>query len=313
MTFDFGGDQGTNPEFEFDPNAPLEDQLEFLEQEFGDGSGASSGGGDVINNVGKVILSELRGAADALGQNPIVFEQLFEQFEREFWTDVSRDVFQNFMLRDPSLLEGGNNFGFFEGDLDAMNFLTTPEGFNELLTYSRWWWGSKIPGVADVWGGTSSPSGGSGSGRARPSFDLAQLANRVTDLYRAYLMTEPEGARGKAQAYVDAVLRNPDQPLDFDTFILGHYIQKEARYASIYRDKPESMSEQQFLGPYVSLASQVLRPKNQASAAIGGAQFGASAQQFQDRLTRSNEFRTSSPFLNSLEGRMRSLRGVLKG
>jgi hypothetical protein len=116
-----------------------------------------------------------------------------------------------------------------------------------------------------------------------------------------------------AKAYVDKIVKNPDQTLDFDEFILGNNIQKENRYASIYKQKPSSMSEQEFLQPYHQTAKQILQPDAAAGAAIGGAQFGASAAQFQERLARSNEYQTSSPFMQGLEGRMSSIKGLLKG
>lgn len=306
---------------EFDPN---KDNSSFFSQEFGEsGSSTGSGGADLLDNIGKQILAEIKKTASAIGWEPIVAEQLFEQFEGDFWRSAQEDIFQYNALISPTLLEAG----VIEGSNDlvggggpADEFLENPQSVNLLLNYARYWWGTKLgPDFADNWrasgSGSSGRSGGGGPSEAdiRAQFDLNQLAIRADDLYRAYLLTDADAPRSLAKAYVDQVVKNPKQQLDFDTFILTNYVQKSPRYASIYKNKPKSMSEIDFLSPYMNTAKQVLRPDEAANVAIGGAQFGADAAAFEERLKRSNEFRTSSPFLQSLEGRMRSLQGVLKG
>ena len=72
-------------------------------------------------------------------------------------------------------------------------------------------------------------------------------------------------------------------------------------------------SEEDYLLPYFAAAQQLSRPNAAGGIAISGAQFGASAQSFGQRLRRTKTATSSAPFLNELEGRLRHLNGVLKG
>lgn len=318
--FDGGENQGGSA---FDANDPTFNLGAANNENFYDektSSGGEVGGAPIIDNVNKQILAEMRAAAKKMGENPIFYEQIFEQFNREFWGDADKDIFQYEALVSPTLQ--ANEPGFIAantGEDTAQEFVQNEDSYNKLLGYARWWYSNKIPGLADNWGGSSS-SGGSGGGKSGPSaadirasFDLDQLANRVDDLFRSYLITESKDPRTLAKQYVDTIVSNPDQELDFDTWVVNNHIKKQPRYASIYGQKPEGMSEQQFLQPYLNIANQVLRPDNAGDAAIGGAQFGASPEAFRNRLARSNETVTSAPFMQNLEGRLNSLKGVLKG
>lgn len=279
----------------------------------------SNQGSDVIQNVGKVILGHLRDTADVLGENPIVFEQMYEQYESAFWKDVDRDLFRGRLTTSGPDLTGTGH----PAEARPMWFLEDPDGFKALLGYARNWWGAKIgPGVSEAWVGGSGRGGGGGGGRGRTlptekqirqQFDLNQLGRRASDLWRAFLLDEPGDARQLAKSYVDEIVKSRgEQKIDFDSFI-EQKIEDSPRYAAIMKNKPAGMRADQYLQGYYQTAMNVLRPDNAEDAAIGAAQFGADAGAFQQRLKRSNEARTSAPFMESLEGRLRSVKGVLKG
>lgn len=263
------------------------------------------------SNFNKQLLSELKATANSLGENPIIFEQLFDRWNRDFWEDMTHVFFDNqFDISVSPHLP--------QEDRDDINETTLFDKarLELMMNYGRNWWASKFgPEVADSWAVSNSPGRGrSGTPDIRSQFDLDQLANRANDLHRAYLLTDADNPRAMAKKYVDQIVKTGGkEKIDFDTFILTNNIEGTARYASIYRNKPDGMSETDFIQPYYQTAQQVMRPDEAAATAIEGAQFGASAQQFQERLARSNEFRTSAPFMQNLEGRMRSIKDVFKG
>lgn len=291
----------------------------YIDQETGE-SGRVGGTG-LFNNVNSQVLSEMKSAAKKMGENPMFFEQIFDRYNNAFWKDANRDVLKYYA--DARMNERRNKSGATE-DQSAE---THAGAFERLVAYARWWYSNKIPSLADFWSGASGdgsgPGGGGGGGgggsrgptaaQIRAQFDIGQLATRVDDLHRALLLTESGDPRGIAKEYVDAVVRNPEQELDFDTFVIQGHIEKSPRFASIYVSKPSHEKAEDYIGRYMEMASAVLRPENADEAAIGGAQFGADAMAFEERLKRSNEFRTSSNFMQSLEGRMRSIKEVLKG
>jgi hypothetical protein len=162
------------------------------------------------------------------------------------------------------------------------------------------------------WRPKSKPTGGGGSGRAVQSFDRAELGEVVNSMWRSYLLESNPNAAALVNAYISVAQSNPDQRVDFQTFVLGK-IRQSGRYASIYRNKPDSMDEGQYLSPYMETASQYVRPKNVADYAISGAQFGVDPAAYRSRLGRSNEVQTSAPYITQLESLMRDVSGVLRG
>lgn len=196
---------------------------------------------------------------------------------------------------------------------------------HSLYEIAKNWLNIRSPELKKMYTGDFGPrvsGGGSGSrGRGsrgpsaadiRAQFDLDALTENVNQMYRAYLLQEAPGARKIASAYVEAIVRNPEQKLDFQQFVLNR-IRGEARHKSIYRNKPESVDELDYLGPYVQAARSVMRPQNADEAAVGGAMFGADAQSFQARLERSDEVTGSAPFINSMQARVSDISKVLRG
>ena len=153
---------------------------------------------------------------------------------------------------------------------------------------------------------------GGGAARALPTFDKAQLGEVGNELWRAYLLESNPNMAALVDAYVSTRRSNPDQPLDFQTYILGK-IRGSGRYSSIYRNKPDSMNEGQFLAPYVETAMQYVRPANMESVALGGAMFGADPAAYRARIGRTNEVQTSAPYIQEMEAMMRDVSGVLRG
>ncbi len=130
---------------------------------------------------------------------------------------------------------------------------------------------------------------------------------------RALVLEDHKDPRKVARQYVDAVVKGKgEKKIDFATFVETR-IEKTARYKSIYRNKPEHLSAGQYISPYLQSAQQFAAPADAADIAIGGAQFGASAEQFRSRLQREDSFTGSAPFIQNLEGRMQDLNNVLKG
>jgi hypothetical protein len=156
----------------------------------------------------------------------------------------------------------------------------------------------------------SRSSGGYGSGVSADSFDLDQLSLAATNAWRAYLLEEPPDARGIARAYVDAYLKNPNQRLDFDTFVINR-IKESSRYAQVYANKPAGMDELEFNAPFVAAATQLLRPENVNPTAVAGMRLAGSQEAYGSLLLKQREVVTSSPFMQRLEQRLSNLRTVL--
>lgn len=316
------------PEFEkarskFNPRGQNKYAIDKSTGESGRVSGHS-----IFGNVNQIIVAEMKATAKKMGENPIIFEQIFDQYNNAFWQDAAKDIFEGRAFWD------GDERGKRMHDKNNINnewaeqFVSTTQGINTLLNYARWWYGSKIPGLADNWQGTKTGGGGGGGGRGgggggrtgptaqeiRNQFDVDQLSQRTDDLFRAYLLDPAADPRSIAKQYVDEVVRTRGEvEIDFDTFVLTKHVKNSPRYAAIYKNKPTDISETDYISMYQQMAAQVLRPDEVADIAIGGAQFGASPEQFAQRLQRSNAYRTSAPFLEDLAGRMESIKGVLKG
>lgn len=147
----------------------------------------------------------------------------------------------------------------------------------------------------------------------RNRFDIDQLAEQAQMIWRGKLLDDMVDPQKMARAFVEAIVATRgEKVIDFATYVEKR-ARNTARYASIYRDKPEGQSDEQFLQPYFQAAQQVLRPGNAAGTAIYGAQFGASAGQFGEMLAQSNEVKTSAPYIQELSSRMEALRSVFKG
>jgi hypothetical protein len=243
------------------------------------------------------LFDEIPNVAEAFGENPQTYAAWLSNLFPDLLRAVDRSINSDYLA-----------------PLDLTN---TPAGFEFIYGIATNWLGSRDRRLQEALdlglGARRSGGGGGGGGRSvAQQFDLDQLANSVRDIWRGTLLEEPKDARGIARAYVDAVTANPMQKLDFETFVLTR-VEQEPRYASIYRNKPASMSAQQYMAPYFNMAVQVAAPQEAAKLAIGGAQFGADPNAFRNRLARTDAVTGSSPFISRLEQRLSNLKGVLKG
>lgn len=214
------------------------------------------------------------------------------------------------------------NYAAAYGTTPVSFYTETDAGFDYLLNYGRRYFEGKITGLDfDVQLDQLSGSGRRGSSGARgptpdeirAQFDLDELAQGATKLWQGWLLEEPADPRGIARAYVDTIVSTMgEQEVDFTEFVRAR-AKDTARWASIYKNKPEAMAEEQYLQPYFQSASQILRPQEAADAAIRGAQFGASGQAFQQSLNRSDTVTGSAPYISALQDKMSAVSGILKG
>lgn len=260
---------------------------------------------DYINDV---LLDDMKSAAGLLGVDPALMFGWYDKY--------SAPMFQ--YLRDEVLPSFQTNVGGTWPD--------TPAAFDTLYKFARNWLGQQDPYVGKALRGHApnlpKPKGPGGSGRRgsagpsaadiRAQFDLDELSGRIDSMWKGYLLETPTNARAIASAYVDQIVKNPNQRLDFDTYVLNR-IKGTARYKSIYRNMPESEDPLEYIGRYQRSALTMLRPDNAARVAIGGAQFGADPAAFAARVQREDEVTGSAPFISGLERRLESVGGVLKG
>lgn len=206
-----------------------------------------------------------------------------------------------------------------QGDIQSRKtdyYKGTQDGINELIEFGIQFMGGQMGASLSP----AAPRGPGGGGRRGPSaqdirnqFDIEQLSNSVDDLNRMLVFEPHSGAKKLAREYVEAVVRGKgEKKIDFETFVRSR-IEKTSRFKSIYRNKPDALKAEQYMAPYFQQARGVARPDEAADLAIGGAQFGASTQAFQARLARTAAVTGSSPFINSLEGRLQDLNQVFKG
>lgn len=213
--------------------------------------------------------------------------------------------------------------GSLKAQMGAHYYTQTQQGFMELTT-RVWDWFNQRSGVdlgayptAEVRGGGR---GGGGGGRRGPTdqeirnkFDLDELSEAASNIWRGMLLTDDADTRGMAKAYVDAIVAaRGEKKIDFTEFIRKRAKQTD-RYASIYSNKPDAMSEEAYLAPYYQSAMQVLSPGQAANVAIGGAQFGADPRTFAERLRRSEAATGSAPYINELQERLGSLNRLFRG
>ena len=212
---------------------------------------------------------------------------------------------------------------------EMMNFLNDkyaskahdlgPGTMEMLGTMGLWWIRGNRPELGDdlMADTAKKPRGGTGrrtEAQIRAQFDIDEMARSITDLWRGYLLEEPEDARGIARGYIDQVVKNPDQKLDFKSYVVRQ-IEGTSKYNNFTRQKPETLGYEDFITPYIQQAMQVLGggEEGQLQEIVGaGAGLNASPSAFASRLAKTNEVTGSSPFMQNVEARLSRLRGVFK-
>lgn len=282
------------------------------------------------------LAKDLRAVADDLGQPSFVLDN---------WMDEQFDVMlnylyaQGFIAREEDfnasvdvLVPGGGSLTIGDmGDQRFEDLNRTPtvggkynpfsiEGLSAIYQASLLWVGAQIPGFNQIRGNTQA-GGGSGGSRGptaqdiRNSMDEDQLTQAASNLWQTYLIEENPDARRIAKDYINEIVATKGQKkLDFETFVMGR-IKKTGRYAALYRNKDEGVSELQYLQPFVQTAMSALGGKKGAvhSVAAEGAILGSDPASFAARLQREDAVRNSSGFISGLEERVRGLNNVLRG
>lgn len=75
----------------------------------------------------------------------------------------------------------------------------------------------------------------------------------MNDLWFNAVLDSAPNPRGLAKAYVETIVKDPEQKVDFDTFVRKR-VENSKRYKTIYRRKPEGMPHEQFLQPLYQTA-----------------------------------------------------------
>lgn len=261
-----------------------------------------------------ILSKQLKAAGNEMGVNLMGFLEANQLAMLEY---LSNDLM-------PLLMKAGTGGEGADVNIAGKgNFLeNNPNAINLLVSAARTFLTNRDPSgiVWEAWsiGKDTKKRGGTGGFKAptaeqiRQNFDVDAMAREYSDTYRGLLLDEPRDARSVAKAYVETIVKSPDQRLDWKNFMRSQ-IEKEPRYAAIYANKPRGMSPEQYLFPYIDAASAVLRPRDVTAAATNAAQLGASQQSFQENMARSNAVTTSAPFITNFESRMQALKGVLRG
>jgi hypothetical protein len=161
--------------------------------------------------------------------------------------------------------------------------------------------------------------GGRGGSRAptadeiRAQFDLDELSRAATDIYRSIMLDEPKNARALAENYVEAVVTNPDQRLDFESFV-HRQLENTPRFKALYRNKPKGLSPEYYLQYYLQPAIQTMGAGSRELQEVveGAMKMGTSAGGFAGRLDRTREANLGSPFLSRVAKRTHNLRRMLR-
>lgn len=282
------------------------------------------------------LAKHMRSFAKDLGQPEFVFNNwIKEHFDEglsylfaQGWIATDSD----FLTSDDVLIPGGGALTI--GDLGDQQFdelSRTPfikgkanpystEGLTRIFEMSLMWIDSQIPGFGQWRTSSAAPAGTGSRGPSGPSaqdirnsMDEDQLTNGVTDLWRAYLLDEPEDARRVARDYIDKIVSTKGAvEIDFKTFVLEK-MKKTGRYQSLYANKEPGKDELQHLQPYVASAQAALGGQGTMDVAAQGAKLGASSQGFSARLQREDAVRNSQGFIGGLEQRVRGVKDVLRG
>jgi hypothetical protein len=247
------------------------------------------------------MISQTRALAKEGGMNA----DMAEAYVRISWGGLLDYIGKDIFGRAQVSLYGDAN----------LTMTNTAEGLQKLAGIGMNWIAARIPGFSGLTiggGGARGPT----SAEIRQSFDVGQLAGRAGDLWRGYLVEEPQDARGLARAYVDAVVRSgAEQKIDFDTFVVDR-IKATPRYAVMSKNKPKGMDYMNYIAPFVGSAQEILGG-NQGRGGISqvvmsAAGLGSDPQSFRERLKRSDTVTGSSGYINSLTEKTSGISRVLK-
>ena len=278
--------------------------------------------------VGSIIVGEMGSWAQINGADLNYMEQAYDTYSGQMFDAINSNLL---MPANRKRDRAGNILNHLPpGEVDPRDFgvqgmgseyyTGTLEGMQELTDWARNWMSAKARiDLSSVPKGYSGP-GGRGGGARKPTaaeiraqFDVDGLARTVNELNRAINLEEHADPKTIARKYIDAVVASGgEQKIDFENYVRTG-IEGSARFKSIYTNKPEAVTPEAYITPYLQNAMALASPNEAADIAIGGARFGASAEDFRQRLSRTDAQTGSAPFINQLEGRMNAMSSVLKG
>jgi hypothetical protein len=291
-----------------DPEAE-EEEDEDLSGPGGRSSRDRSGGPGPQGNFMTEIQQEVRRIVSGWAKDAGYSANYGQSFVNSYWQQFSTHMGRTL---GPALMRHG---------------ASNTASFQAILNMALDWYGSRLPFARqDAASGTGSGfrGGGGGGGGPRPptaaeiraQFDIDQLANRYNDMSRAFLIEDAADSRAKAKAYVEQVVKNPDQKLDYDTWVQSQ-LKQSKRWGTIFALKPEGVDERNYLQTYIQQAQALLGgtqgPDSADQVAFEGAGLGASSDAFGQRLARTDAVTRSAPYINELEGRVRSVGRLLGG
>ncbi len=199
-------------------------------------------------------------------------------------------------------------------------YMNTEQGVNQMIDMALQYFGN----AAGIELARAPASGGRGRGRSGPKkptaeeirrqFDIDELSNAVNGMNQTLVLEEHANPKGLAREYVEAIVKTGGETkIDFETYVRTR-IEKTGRYKSIYRNKPEALTAEAYMAPYIGASTQVVGGGDEAAeVAIGGAQFGSTAEQFGERLKRTEAVTGSSNFISGMENRLEDLNSIFKG
>jgi hypothetical protein len=137
--------------------------------------------------------------------------------------------------------------------------------------------------------------GSYGSGRTI-RFDRDEIIEAINTAWQGWLLAKPADPGSLADQYIAAATSFYYQggDLDFETWVKNK-MRETGRYLDLYRQKPEYMTEDEYMGGYRQTAEQYgLRPLTTKTETEIGAQSGVSLTDFAARLAGTSEFMTSN-------------------
>lgn len=150
----------------------------------------------------------------------------------------------------------------------------------------------------------------------RAQFDQQQLADRAMAMGRTYLIKDIDNPSALAKSYVEAVVANPQQKLDYDQYVKER-LKKDPRWATIFKFKPEGVDEalylnNNFVQPALSTIGGGNGFEDASDFAFRGAAMGATPDAMRGMLNMSRAVRHSSAYINKLDETVRGVAGVLR-
>lgn len=258
-----------------------------------------------VDVISSEVVKSLKNWGKENGYSSAIMGQIYNRHAPSLF-----DELENHFLKTDLGGPGGTNPGYYT---------KTANGLSSMIRYALNWF-SGAAGIPLDMKDTDGSSGSRGSGRSGPTaedirnqFDIKELTNMVNQMNRDLVFEDHPDAGKLARQYVDAVVATRgEKKIDFATFV-EEQISATSRFKSIYRNKPEHLSATQYMAPYMGAARQIASPHEADDIAIAGAQFGASATAFGERLKRTDAVTGSAPFIQELEGRLRNLNSLFKG